>query len=370
MSVPSRRPSLIVAGGGSAGHIHAGFAIAHEWKRKFGPESSVTFICSRGPIELKVLPREKFSYVMISLGSLNRAGLLQKVKTLLQLPGAFLLSLRVILRERPTAVIGVGGYASGPPVLLAGMFGWLLGARAALLEQNAVPGLTNRLLKPFVHLVFGVFDTLSAFFGRERVVVSGNPIRAVFDRMPSAAAALDGRAPFRIFIFGGSQGAVGMNSLVMEALKELRLLYDRLSIVHQTGELDFARISAAHAELGTGARVEKFIFDMAGEYCQACLVISRAGMSTLSELAAVGRASVLVPLPTAADNHQEKNARVYEAAGAAWVVPQGSPPSELASLIEGLVASPAAIIQREQKVVAFHRPDAAKRIVARLAGEV
>ncbi|MGE0616540.1 MAG: undecaprenyldiphospho-muramoylpentapeptide beta-N-acetylglucosaminyltransferase [Bacteriovoracia bacterium] len=359
----SGKPTLLVAGGGTGGHVLAGVAIAQAWRQKFGADAPVVFVGARGKIEEKLVPREGFPLRLLDLGSLNRVSVSRKLKTYFQLPWSFIVSLRVLLSERPSAVIGVGGYASGPVVLMAGVFSWLVGARTALLEQNSVPGMTNRILARFVRTVFLAFDLArlpqgNQYFAPEKLRVTGNPIRNSLSQLPSAA-----RDPFVVFIFGGSQGAHGINTLVLSALPHLK---DKpIQFIHQTGEKDFDRVSRGYQAAGiANARVEKFIYEMPAAYRASSLIICRSGSSTMAEIAAVGRAAIFIPLPTAADNHQEWNARLFADAGAARLVHQEQTSGEdLARMIEEFRANPAEISRIEQKVRDYHRPDAARDIV-------
>ncbi|MGZ3709420.1 MAG: undecaprenyldiphospho-muramoylpentapeptide beta-N-acetylglucosaminyltransferase, partial [Bdellovibrionota bacterium] len=306
------KPLLMVAGGGTGGHVLAGIAVADAWRAKYGADCPVVFVGASGKIEEKLVPRAGYPLHLLKLGSLNRVSIAQKLKTYFQLPLSLLKSLALLLQFRPSAVLGVGGYASGPLVLLARFF-----TRTAILEQNSVPGFTNRILGRWAHQVFSAFPGAERIFGAGRVRITGNPIRTTMKPLPSAP-----RDPFTIFIFGGSQGAIPMNSLVLEALPLLSDLKSRLRFIHQTGEKDYERVAAGHLAAGYTSRVEKFIYDMPECYAQASLLICRSGSGTMSELAAVGRAAILVPFPFASDNHQEANARVFSDAGAAWLLRQ------------------------------------------------
>jgi UDP-N-acetylglucosamine--N-acetylmuramyl-(pentapeptide) pyrophosphoryl-undecaprenol N-acetylglucosamine transferase len=363
-----RVPALLIAGGGTGGHVLAGVAVADAWKKKHGEVSQVLFVGAAGGIEEKLVPRSGYPLELISLGSLNRVSVTRKLKTSFQLPLAIYRALKLVLCHRPTAVLGVGGYASGPVVLAARLAAIFGGERstAAILEQNTVPGFTNRTLAKFVRLIFCAFPgTERGFPGRE-VLCTGNPVRSSMSRLASAR-----RDPFVVFAFGGSQGAIGMNTMIIEALPQLRDLAGRLAFIHQTGEKDYERVLKAHQDAGTGARVEKFIHEMPAAYAEASLVICRAGASTLSEIAAVGRASVLVPLPTAADNHQESNARIFADAGAAVLALQGATSgAELAAIIRKMIEKPGEVERMEKAVTAFYRPRAAEDIVDRLSVSV
>jgi UDP-N-acetylglucosamine--N-acetylmuramyl-(pentapeptide) pyrophosphoryl-undecaprenol N-acetylglucosamine transferase len=357
----------MVAGGGTGGHVFAGVAVADAWRARFGAATPVVFVGAQGRIEEKLVPRAGYPLLLLKLGSLKSVTLARRLKTFYQLPIALARSTIYILKHQPQAVLGVGGFASGPLVLMARglrLFG-LTHSRTAILEQNSVPGFTNRVLGRFVDTVFCSFPGTETQFSRKSVLVTGNPVRGTMARLAPAA-----RDPFTIFIFGGSQGARGINFMVIEALASLGDLKGKLKFIHQTGEADYERVLEEHRRAGTQARVEKFIHEMPAAYAESSLLVCRAGSSTLSELAAVGRAAVLVPLPTASDNHQEKNARVFSDAGAAFLLRQGQGGGErLATLIRECVADPGRIAQVEKTVVAFCRPDAARDIVETLAHE-
>ncbi|MBL7714918.1 MAG: undecaprenyldiphospho-muramoylpentapeptide beta-N-acetylglucosaminyltransferase [Bdellovibrionales bacterium] len=357
------QPSLIVAGGGTGGHILAGIAIAEAWKKKW-PEAPILFVGARGALEEKLVPRHGIPLRLLDLGSLNRVSLGRKLKTMIQLPLALILSMVILLRARPRCVIGVGGYASGPLVLMARLVGWIWGARVGILEQNAVPGFTNRVLGKFAHRILAAFPGIEKQFPGGKVTVTGNPTRSSMKPLPSS---IENAEPFTIFIFGGSQGALGINTLVLDAIPYLADLKGKLRFVHQTGEKDYERVAEGHRKLGTGAVVEKFIYDMPKYYQEASIVICRAGSSSLSELAAVKRASILIPLPTAADDHQRKNAEIFSNVGASQILVQtGAKGQDLAKMIQDLYKDRAKIQAMESKVASFYRPDAASEVIAAL----
>ena len=351
---------LIIAGGGTGGHVLAGVALAHVWKAKYGP---VVFVGARGGMEEKLVPREGFELRLLKTGSLRGVSLLKKIKTYLQLPVAILYSIYLLFRLRPTAVIGVGGYASGPFVLVARICSWLGSIQTAVLEQNVVPGITNRFLGRWVHQVFAAFPGTDKSFPPGKVLITGNPIRSQLVRMPSAI-----RDPFTLFIFGGSQGALGINSLILGVLPQLSDLLGKIRFIHQTGERDYDRVVRGHADAKSDARVEKFVYDMAGAYSVASLVICRSGSSTLAELAAVGRAAILIPFPLASDNHQEANARLFSDAGAASLMLQGlTTPEQLALKIRGYYENPSQLDSMEEQASRFYHAHAAEEILSQMS---
>jgi UDP-N-acetylglucosamine--N-acetylmuramyl-(pentapeptide) pyrophosphoryl-undecaprenol N-acetylglucosamine transferase len=358
--------SLLIAGGGTGGHLLAGISVADIWAAKIGESGKILFVGSKGGIEEKLIPTTRYALQLLTLGSLNRVSLSRKVKTLLQLPIALYRAGRILLAFRPAVILGVGGYSSGPVVLMGKILKkiGLLQVKVTILEQNKVPGLTNRILGKVVDEVFTAFEGMEPYFPKKKVVFTGNPIRSSMKFMESAP-----RVPFTVFVFGGSQGARGINNLVLDALPYLSTLKTKLRFIHQTGEKDYLRVLASYEKLSLSheTRVEKFIYDMPVAYQSASLLICRAGASTLAEIAAVGRASILIPLPTASDNHQAMNAQAFENAGAARILNQMTAQGkDLGALIVELMTSSTQIIEMERKVIQFYRPHAAANIVDNL----
>ena len=356
----SRR--LLVAGGGTGGHVLAGIAIADEWVRQLGgdtgKEAEVLFVGASQGLEARLVPKYGYALKVLKIGALNRVSAKTRIQTLFQLPISFLKAFFILVSFRPNAVIGVGGYASGPVVLLARFLSGILRIKTSIIEQNSVAGFTNRMLGKHVQKVFCAFEAGGKSFDPRKVIVTGNPIRSSLRRLPPSP-----RDPFTLFIFGGSQGAQGINTMVLDALPFLKS--ENVQFIHQTGVKDLERTRAGYERAGIqNARIEAFIDDMASCYARASLVICRAGASTLSELASVGRAAIFIPLPTAADNHQEKNARIFEVDQAAWVIPQGSLTGvQFAELILKLKKSPNEIEQVETRVQKFYQSDSAFQIV-------
>ena len=364
----SNRQGLVIAGGGTGGHVLAGIAIADAWVRKSGSQSVdrplVEFVGARGGMEERLVPKAGYPLRLLSLGSLNRVSSKRKIKTFIQLPLACLSSIRILLRTKPSFVLGVGGYASGPVILMAKVLRALrlLDCKISILEQNAIPGFTNRLLGRWADVIFAAFPGTESRFPGKPVILTGNPIRSSMKALPSAA-----RAPFTVFVFGGSQGAVGMNSLVIESLPFFVGLGDQVRWIHQTGEKDFERVKQAYATHGISARVEKFIDRMVEAYAEASLLVCRAGSSTLSEVATVGRAALFVPLPTAADQHQELNARVFSEAGAGFLVSQNATTGQqFAERIKSLMKNEEELVRVEKEVQKFAMPGASEKLAEAL----
>jgi UDP-N-acetylglucosamine--N-acetylmuramyl-(pentapeptide) pyrophosphoryl-undecaprenol N-acetylglucosamine transferase len=355
---------LLIAGGGTGGHLFPGVAIAEAAQAR-DPSTEILFVGTERGIEARVLPRLGLRLAFINASGLKTVGLAGAVRGLLRVPGALLQSRRILKDFRPDAVVGVGGYASGP-VLLAAALG---GIPTAILEQNSIPGLANKILGRFVRAVFLAFDETRRFFSPRRVLMTGNPIRrALKDRLLAAGATTTGR---RVFCFGGSLGARAVNALMVDAAAILARDGFAIELVHQTGPDEQGAVAARYAAAGVAADVRGFIDDMAAEYGRADLVIARAGATTVAELAAVGRPAILVPYPFAADNHQERNARALEEAGAALVFRQADLDGpRLAAAIRELLADPERLARMQAAMRTLARPDAAAEIMTWVEAQV
>ncbi|HEY8378595.1 MAG TPA: undecaprenyldiphospho-muramoylpentapeptide beta-N-acetylglucosaminyltransferase, partial [Nannocystis sp.] len=315
----SQGPGLrvLIAGGGTGGHLFPGIALAEEILARGG---EVHFVGTARGIEARVVPEQGYPLSLIDVAGIKGRGVSGLLRGLFRLPRAFWQSLRLLRRVRPHVVVGVGGYASGPVVATAA----LLRIPTAILEQNSIPGITNRILSRLVRAVFCTFPDVTGRFPARKVVLAGNPIRRqILGQLVAAgqATAPDPapRGP-RLFVFGGSQGARAINDAVLAALPILLQRLPGLEIWHQTGPVDEARVRDGYAALGLGeprARVAAFLKDMAAPYAWCDLVLCRAGATSLAELTAVGKPAVLVPFPHATDNHQEWNARSLVDAGGA-----------------------------------------------------
>lgn len=345
---------LVITGGGTGGHIFAGVAIAQEFLSQ-SKGNDVLFIGSESGLETRLVPKAGLKLETLKLGKLVGQGMAAKVVTLAQIPGAVFKCMRLLKSFKADMVVGVGGYAAGPCMVAAR----ILGIPCGVLEQNSVMGFTNKIAASLAQHVFIAFDEIPAGAPAEKCLVTGNPARSNM-----TAAAAKSAKPFVLFAFGGSQGANGINKIMIEAAKDLLPIKDQVRIIHQTGERDYNWVIKSYAELGMPAEVHKFIDDMQSMYNKASLVVCRAGSGTISELGATRNAAVFIPFPFAAGNHQEVNARVVERAGGAFVLIQGkSNGSELASMIRRLMAEPAELDKMRENMAQFYRPDAARRIV-------
>jgi UDP-N-acetylglucosamine--N-acetylmuramyl-(pentapeptide) pyrophosphoryl-undecaprenol N-acetylglucosamine transferase len=352
---------VVIAGGGTGGHLYPGIAVARELLAR-RPDTVVSFAGTAQGIESRVVPREGFPLDVIRSSGVKGKSLADRARGAALVPLSLAGAWRVVSARRPSLVIGVGGYSSGPIVLVAS----LRGVPAMLLEQNAVPGLTNRLLSRFVVAAAVTFDSTQRFFGT-KAFVSGNPVRPEFFAAPGPhqESALDDQTSVtRVLVFGGSQGAHAINVAMVEAAPELAAGGSALRLVHQTGERDVEMVRAAYREAGLQAEVQPFLYDMGRQLGQADVVVCRAGATTLAEIAAAGRAAVLIPLPTATDDHQRKNAEALSNAGAADLLLQRDMTGAvLATRVLALAADPARRARMSAAARSLARPDAARVIV-------
>jgi UDP-N-acetylglucosamine--N-acetylmuramyl-(pentapeptide) pyrophosphoryl-undecaprenol N-acetylglucosamine transferase len=357
------RLSVVIAGGGTGGHLYPGIAVAREIVARV-PAARVAFVGTAEGLEARVVPREGFDLDVIRSAGLKGKSLAGRARgAALLLPG-IADAWQVVSRRRPDVVIGVGGYSSGPVVLVAA----LRGVPTMVLEQNAAPGLTNRLLARWVNAAAVTYqETLSYFRGKG--FVSGNPVRPEFFAAvgPSSSFEIGSSTFGRVLVLGGSQGAHAINVAMVAAAPQLVRTRPDLEVVHQTGERDLVTVREAYERAGIAARTESFMHAVAREMSAADLVICRAGATTLAELAALGRPAVLVPFPSATDDHQRKNARVLAAAGAAELLDQRdlSGP-KLAEVVDRLLGDRQRLDMMSQAVRQFARPAAASRIVDRM----
>ena len=348
--------SLLVAGGGTGGHLFPGVAVARELMARV-PGATVTFVGTAAGIESRVIPREGLTLDTIRSAGLKGKSPVALLRGLLLLPLSALDAWRVISRRRPSVVIGVGGYSSGPVVGLAA----LRGIPTLLMEQNATPGLTNRLLSRLVRTAAVTYEESLATFG-SKAFVAGNPVRPEFFAPGSDAPAASGRT--RVLVFGGSQGAHAINVAMAEAAAPLAAATPGVDVTHQTGERDLAMVREAYAAAGLAARVEPFLYEMDREMRAADVIVCRAGATTLAELTAAGRAAILIPLPTATDDHQRKNADALVRQGAARVIDQRElTGARLAEALLGLARDGGARHRMAEAARGLARPDAARVIV-------
>ena len=377
--------AILIAGGGTGGHLYPGIAVARELMTR-SPGAVVTFVGTAAGIESRVVPREGFALDVIRSAGLKGKSAQSLARGIALLPVSASDAWGVITRRRPAVVIGVGGYSSGPIVLLSA----LRGIPTLLMEQNAMPGVTNRMLAPVVDAAAVTYEESVRFFG-SKAFVSGNPVRPEFFRddvslqgirddvsqqgireqvepvvEEEGAHGIEHSPPgaARVLVFGGSQGAHAINVAMVEAAARLAAGAPRVAVTHQTGERDLEMVRDGYRRAGLEARVEPFLFAMDREMKAADLVICRAGATTLAELTAAGKPSILVPLPTATDDHQRRNALALVKQGASKLVEQRELSGDrLAAEIHSLAGDEALRRRMADAARRLARPDAARVIV-------
>jgi len=348
---------ILIAGGGTGGHLFPGVALAEELRAR-EPGAAIKFVGTRRGIEARVLPELGWDVEFIEVSGLKTVGAAGAVKGMFRLPRALWQARRIVKAFQPDAVIGVGGYASGPVVLAAKM----RGIPTAICEQNSIPGLTNKLLGRMVRNVFLSFDESKRFFKDKKIVMSGNPVRRdLVQKLLSAAATPDDA--IHVLVVGGSQGAVAVNELASKALISVAPA-TKLAIVHQTGEKDLEPTAARYREANVAAETRAFIKDMAAAYGRADLIIGRAGATTVAELAIAGKPAIFIPYPFAADNHQELNAKEMADKGAALMFRQADLTAEkLAGALRPLLADAGKRAEMGAAMKSLAKPGAAAAVI-------
>lgn len=350
--------NLVVAAGGTGGHLYPAIAVAREFLRQ-DPATHVVFVGTSRGIESTVLAHEGFELDLISAKPLMGKRMLERVRALAALPVSLGQSLQLLKRRHADLVIGVGGYTS-PAVLMAA---FLRRIPSVILEPNAYPGLANRAVAPLARRIFLAFESAKQFFAHATVRVVGMPVRRAFLDQPPATREATIPAGRHVLIFGGSQGAKAINQAVIEALPALRSITG-VRVTHQTGAQDHERVTAAYREAGFEAEVVPFLYDMPAVLRSADLIVARAGGMTVAELTVCGKPAILIPLPTAIYNHQALNAAVMESAGAAVVVPQSElNGSRLAGTMIAILENADRLRSMSASSAAIGRADAAEVIV-------
>jgi UDP-N-acetylglucosamine--N-acetylmuramyl-(pentapeptide) pyrophosphoryl-undecaprenol N-acetylglucosamine transferase len=348
---------VLIAAGGTGGHIYPGIAVAQEIKRR-DSASAVRFVGTAHGLETRLVPRAGFELSLIESAGLKNVSLAAKIRGLLVLPKSFFAARRVIRDFAPEIVVGAGGYVSGPVLLAA----WQMRIATLVMDSNALPGWTNRIAARFVDKAAVSFAEALPYF-RGKGVLTGNPVRSEFFEIRTPPR--DG-ANISLLVFGGSQGARAINEAMIAALPGLASHKEQLRVMHQTGEADYEKVRQGYEAAGwqDNVDVRPYIDDMVSEFAKANLVISRAGATTSAELLAAGKAAIMVPFPLAADDHQRKNAEALQSAGAARMILQKEISGErLANEISSLLAAPEQIDQMEAASRKLARRDAAKASV-------
>jgi UDP-N-acetylglucosamine--N-acetylmuramyl-(pentapeptide) pyrophosphoryl-undecaprenol N-acetylglucosamine transferase len=346
---------VMIAAGGTGGHIYPGIAVANEIMRR-DPSSEVLFVGTSRGLETRIVPENGFQLSLIHSAGLKNVGIKGTVKGVMTLPRSFVEARRLLKEFRPSVVVGAGGYVSGPVLMMA----VVMGIPTLVMDSNALPGFTNRRLAKFVDRAALTFNEALPYFGKKGTV-TGNPVRKEFFGVKPKHR----NGSTSVLIFGGSQGARAINNAMIGALDHLNGTRETMHVVHQTGEADFDKVRTAYQEHGwETADVRPYISDMMTEFEKADILVCRAGATTCAEIAAAGKAAIMIPLPTAADDHQRKNAEAMQNAGAVKMLTQDQlTPESLASTLRELADSPEEIASMEMAARGLAREDAAETTV-------
>ncbi len=340
--------TFVMAGGGTAGHVIPALAVARELRSR---GHNVRFIGTRRGMEAKLVPAENFPIDWIEIGGLKSVGFRKTISTLAELPSSIWQAARILTREKPAAIFSMGGFVAGP-VLLAALWKRI---PVVVMEPNAVPGFTHRKLARFVARALVSFEGTSRWFPEGRTEVTGMPVREEFFSIAPKKPGPE----LTILITGGSQGSRALNQAIEQSWPLWKI---PVRLFHQTGASAFEEIRAEFAATKLAGEVKPFIDDMPRAFSEADIVVSRAGMGAVSELAAAGKPSILVPLPTASDQHQLRNAEAFQEAGAAKLIVQSEfSGAKLVEEIAGFIAQPQALEAMGTAAQKFAKPGAAKR---------
>jgi|SRR5579863_3079 len=349
---------LVVACGGTGGHLYPGIAVATAF-RASDPNVEVLFVGTAGGMEADLVPEKGFPFAVVSASGFVGKGVVARLQALGRVSKGFFEARSLLQRFSPQLVIGVGGYVSVPVVMASAS----LAIPRVILEPNVRPGLANRVMAPFCSLVVVAFAASRRYLRSRRVEVLGIPVRPEILALHRVA-----KKDLTLLVLGGSQGAHAINQGMVSALPRLMAIKERLRVIHQTGKMDLEWVQSAYREAGVRSRVEAFIDDMASVYAEADLVIGRAGAGTLGELTALGLPSVLIPFPHAL-GHQEENARAVEEAGGGRVLIQKELNAErLAGAVLDLLSDPAGLSRMGEAAGKLGRPRAAEQIVEACKG--
>jgi len=352
---------IVIAGGGTGGHLFPGIAIAEAFIKR-NPENRVIFISTGKPFEVSVLEEKIFPLKTITVEGIKGRGIVNQIISVSKIPKGLLESMLILKAFRPHLVVGVGSYSAGPVVLGA----WLIGIKIVLHEQNILPGITNRILSYLADRIYVSFKDTQANFDPKKICFTGNPVRNEILCFAMEESEISGSVQgklFTILVIGGSQGAHSINMAIVDALKFLKEK-DSFFFIHQTGAADEEEVKDAYRKEGISSSVKSFFNNMGQQYGYADLIICRAGATTVAELTAIGKGALLIPYPFAADNHQALNAKTLSDAGAAEIIFQKDLNGRLlARKIEHYASNHRALNNMALMAKKLGRPDAAKAIV-------
>jgi UDP-N-acetylglucosamine--N-acetylmuramyl-(pentapeptide) pyrophosphoryl-undecaprenol N-acetylglucosamine transferase len=345
---------LLIAGGGTGGHVIPALAIAKEWLSR-GAEREVVLVGTERGIEMKLVPQAGLPLETLRVAGLKGKGGATLLRNFAMLAPAMLDARRVLRKHKPIAAFGVGGYAAGPMLLAT----WFSGIPNVIFEPNAEPGLTNKLLAKLSRRIATGYEISARAWGK-KAVVTGCPVRPEFFSIAPRKLG----TPFRLLITGGSQGALPINRTFVDAMDLLAPRKDELSIVHQTGERDYNAVRTAYARREINAEVVPFLTNMAERFAWADVIVCRAGAITAAEIAAAGRAAIFIPFGAATDSHQLRNAQEMQRAGAGRVITENELTAErLTTEIFNLIGHPDQIETQANAARLLARPNATREIV-------
>jgi len=358
----NRALRIVIAGGGTGGHLFPGIAIAREFMAR-NSATRIIFVSTGNRLEKAVLSKAGFDLRSIQVAGIKGRGIWNQIKSVLKIPGATLAAMGLLKNFSPDLTIGLGSYSAGPVVIGA----WLMRIPIAIHEQNILPGITNRILARFADRIYISFENTKSRLNPKKVHWTGNPVRP--ELLERAARPEDGTAQdnrqgrFTVLVIGGSQGAHRINMAMIGALEHFQNA-ERLHFVHQTGEADEAAVSDAYRINRVSAEVRSFFDNMARQYRQSDLIICRAGATTVAEITALGKAAIFIPFPFAADNHQMLNAADLASDGAAEIVVEEELSSKsLAEKIEDYRDHPQTLEDMAARARRHGKPEAARNIV-------
>jgi UDP-N-acetylglucosamine--N-acetylmuramyl-(pentapeptide) pyrophosphoryl-undecaprenol N-acetylglucosamine transferase len=350
---------LLIAGGGTGGHVFPALAIAQEWLSR-GNEREVVLVGTERGIEMKLVPQAGLPLETLRVAGLKGKGGATLLKNLAMLAPAMLDARRVLRKHKPVAAFGVGGYAAGPMLLAT----WLARVPNVIFEPNAEPGLTNRVLARISTRIATGYEVSARTWGK-KAIVTGCPVRPEFFSITLRRPGI----PFRLLVTGGSQGALPVNRVFVDAMDRLAARKNELAIVHQAGERDYNAVRTAYARREINAEVVPFLTNMAERFAWADLIVCRAGAITAAEIAAAGRAAIFIPFGRATDSHQLRNAQEMSRAGAGRLICEADLTAErLAGEIFSLLDHPQEIEKLSTAARGLARPDAARDIVNLIEG--
>jgi UDP-N-acetylglucosamine--N-acetylmuramyl-(pentapeptide) pyrophosphoryl-undecaprenol N-acetylglucosamine transferase len=350
---------IVITGGGTGGHLFPGIAIARAFQQRLAG-AAILFVGTGRELEQRVVKEAGYRHAVLKVQGLKGMGLFRQLRSLVTLPGALLHAGGILWRFRPAVVIGVGGYAAGPVCLAA----WMMRIPVCLQEQNSLPGITNRLLARIARRIYTSFSESQAHFPAKKIMLAGNPVREEIIALGREKTPRDQGRPFTLLVAGGSQGARNVNTAVIDMLPHIDAPRS-LEIIHQSGPGDLERVRQAYAAAGIKACTEAFFSDMDRQYARADLVVCRAGATTVAELTCSGLPAIFIPLPHAADNHQEINARAVVEAGAGKMIREADLSGRvLWQHIRELRDAPGRLEEMAAHARTLGRPEAADTIVA------